>query len=105
LQNGDRVEFRLPYSTDVGLPQSGLAIGQPNSGPRVVFQGLYFGHPEKARLVLEGLSGSETTLRVSQPQHVQSVNGAVLEGDSLKVKFDVVHGQKFVSKEISLILK
>ena len=105
LQNGDRVEFRLPYPTDFSFTGSDIAIGQTNSGPRVVFQGLYFGHPEKARLVLEGLSGSETMLRVSQPQHIQLVSGAVLEHDILKVKFDVVHGHKFVQKEISLILK
>lgn len=105
LRNADRLEFRVPYSTDFSFPEANPAIGQTNSDPKVVFQGLYFGHPEKARLVVEGLSGTEARLKVAQAQHIQSVTGGVLEHGLLKVKFEAVPGQKFIQKEITLILK
>ena len=85
--------------------ESNVAIGQTNSGPRIVFQGMYLADPRKARLVVEGLSGTEVRLRVVQSEHIQSVSGAVLDHDVLRVKLDTVPGQTFVQKEITLTLK
>lgn len=105
LQNGDLLEFRVPYSTDFSFSESGATLGQTNTNPKIVFQGLYFGHPEKARFVLEGLSGTGMELRVTGGRHIQSVTGAELSHNALKIKFDGTNKQQFTQKEITLILK
>jgi hypothetical protein len=105
LRDNDLLEFRIPYSTDFSFSQSSVTAGQTNSRPKVLFQGLYFGQPGKARLVLEGLSGTEAEMRVHDRNHIQSVSGAELDRDVLKIRFDGMPKQQFVRKEITLILK
>ena len=105
LNDGDLLSFRFPYGTDISFMPLRVEAGQANSLPKIVFQGLYFGHPEKARLVIEGPTGTETAFKVAGYQHIRSVSGAELTRDVLKVTFDASPGQPFIRKDITLILQ
>jgi glycogen debranching enzyme len=101
VRDGDRIDLRYFGQRPAIIPRwANLEPGTRNSSLRIISHSYDPDRWNITRLLVEGLPGETYTLAVENPERLEWVHGARLEGNHIIISFDKEQERSFRRKEV-----